>query len=192
MPDSALPKADAVLDLMVRAGVSTYFWSGDNLMVGCPRAPYTDGHRNIVDRQPSMGIWVREGAQCVVHCYSCKYRTVGLQRLFSNLAACDGEKFAQLRADAARIEGEDVLRSLDRLQGYERAASMPAPENEGADEALWEPCAGRWHPYLAARGVEKATAKRCAAIAEQVAERAGYIPGPAMAVLNAIKKEFEL
>lgn len=149
-------KQDLVARMMEEVCL-TVLSKGDNVQVSCPLAPYTDRHKSVVDKRPSLGILVREDDQCVLNCFGCGFRCLGLHRLFERLTEHDPE-WAKFIDQAKELEAVDLDAVLGSVPAY-GSTSVPDPYAT-FPESFWEPMANRYHPYLQRRGIRLDTAKR--------------------------------
>jgi len=137
-------------------GLSKFQSSGKNIMIGCPVAPYTDRHRSDVDKNPSMGVLVKLNEPCLVHCFSCGWRSGSLYGLVSFIA----DRRPELKELAERIrkfEEVDIGLSLENLPDYEEAQKKV--DQKVFDEEKYDPFSRLYHSYLKSRGVTLDTAK---------------------------------
>lgn len=129
----------------------------ENISIPCPLAPYTPLHRNSVDSRPSMGIKVTD-TSVLVHCFTCGFKSGQLSYLYSRLAHYDQSWRPAL--DAVRqMEAQYLSAGLAALEsiGYMR---QEQERDQALDEALFEPYANKFAPYLSRRGVSLDTGRR--------------------------------
>lgn len=156
-------KASLVLDLLSSAGIEATKggWhgrlGGTRLYVSCPFARFEKSHKSETDSHPSMSVVVRENELSPVRCFTCSRRGSSIVELFEQLSVCD-PSYAKFVADAQGAEHVDLQAIADSIPTYGAVVPDTNPRTVFPEEWLGV-FRGKFHPYLAGRGVSMDTAR---------------------------------
>ena len=147
---------EQVLEILGRSGFDPKR-SGDNIMIGCPLAPYSPLHKSKRDSRPSMGIKV-DGHRVLVNCFTCGFRSGALGYLYSRLNYHD-KRWSKAMSVVKEFESNLLTVGLDSLEedGW-RAKKMEHPDV--IDEGIWDQYRGLFNKYFLSRGISLETGKR--------------------------------
>lgn len=172
--DVSRRKYESVVSLMEATGVKVEDGSR-NIMVGCPLAPYRRAHSGKVDSRPSMGLLPRKNKGTLVNCFTCGFKAHSLVRLFEVLAGYAPLVYAALLERASVIDDVRLDASLASLGPFRTwSAAKGQAEYDVFPDSKYAPYAGHFHPYIAARGVDRKMAIRWEAGVDRSANRGTF------------------
>lgn len=134
-------------------------FSGKNIQISCPLAPWENGHKSIFDGTPSLGIKINENNASSVNCFGCHFggSLEYLVKTYCKKAEVDTKTFQEVLRYVKKREEVDVDSIDIDIGNYEDKKEVYVEKVLG--ESVYDSMKGKTHQYILDRKVEIETLK---------------------------------
>lgn len=145
-----------IVEVLKLVGAKHILPYGGNVQCSCFLAAHRKGHKNAIDRKPSMGVSIDPKGASLVHCFTCEYGGT-LEESVIYLHQHSDEDYTELVARVAQIEEVDPEFLAHSIPDYDEPPE--AYVRKPVAERLVESWRGIGHQYVLRRGITIPTLK---------------------------------